>query len=85
MEAGDTNPAVVGHRCRHAIKLSAKQRRAGGKVKCIVEENAAAGPYSCRTNPADFGVSVDDDGRDRIGRVLQEDKVVAQGVPGNRG
>ena len=33
MEAGDTNPAVVGHRCRHAIELSAKKRSAGGKIK----------------------------------------------------
>ena len=37
MEAGDTNPAVVGHRCRHAIELSAQKRGAGGKIKCIVE------------------------------------------------
>ena len=79
MEAGDTNRTIVGHRCRHAIELSAKKRGAGGKVKCIVEENAVVGPYSCRTDPADFGVSVDNDGRDRIGIALQKDKVVAQG------
>src|ERR1700730_1129638 len=70
METGDTNRTVVGNRCRHAIDLSAKKRGAGGNVKCVVEENAVLGPYSCRTDPADFGVSVDNDGRDRIGIVL---------------
>ena len=67
METGDTNRAIVGHSCRHAIKLSAKKRGAGGNVKCIVEEHAVLGPYSCRTDPSDFGVSIDNDGRDRIG------------------
>ena len=55
MEAGDTNPAVVGHRCRHAIELSAKERGTRGNIKCIVEENAVLGSYSCGANPADFG------------------------------
>jgi hypothetical protein len=78
MEAGDTNPAVVGHRCRHAIEFSAKKRGAGGNIKCIVEENAVLGPNPCRADPADFGVSVNNDRRVRIGIVLQKDKVVAQ-------
>ncbi len=27
VEAGDTNPTVVGHRCRHAIELSTEEGR----------------------------------------------------------
>ena len=54
MEAGDTNPAVVGHRCRHAIELSAKKRRAGGKVKCIVEETANEGRILLPSQPSGF-------------------------------
>src|ERR1044072_8432734 len=38
MKADHTNPAVVGHRCRHAIELSAKKRSAGGKKNCIAEQ-----------------------------------------------
>jgi hypothetical protein len=79
VEAGDTNPTVIGHRRRHAIELSAKKRGTRRNVKCIVEENAVLSPDSCRADPADFRVCVDNDRRVRIGIVLQEDKVVAQG------
>ena len=79
VEAGDTNPTVIGHGCRHAIELSAKKRAAGSNIECIVKENAVLRSYSCRADPADFRVTVDNDGRGRIGVVLQEDEVVAQG------
>src|SRR3979411_2592827 len=79
MEAGDTNRTVVGNRCRHAVELSAKKRGAGGNIKCIIKENTVLCAYSCRSDPADFRVCVDNDRRVRIGIVLQEDEVVAQG------
>ena len=68
MKIDDTNVGVVGYYIRAPIELSAKQLSARAKVKCIVEENAVRGFYSCRADPADFGVSVDNDGRDRIGK-----------------
>ena len=50
MEAGDTNPAVVGNGCGYAIELSAKKRGAGSNVECIVEENVVLRPIlPCRT------------------------------------
>jgi hypothetical protein len=82
MEACDTNPAVVGHRCRHAIELSAEKRGARGQVKGIVEENAVRDANSRRADPADFGVTVNNDRRVILGIVLQEDKVVAQSRAG---
>ena len=81
MEPGDANRAVVGHRCRHAVELSAKKRRTGSKVKCIIKEHTTLGSYSRRANPADFGVTVDNDWRVILGIALQEDKVVAQSGP----
>src|SRR5882724_2741299 len=79
MEAGDTDRAVVGHGCRHAIELSTKKRRTRRNVKCTVEENRVLSSYPCRTDPADFGITVDNDGRVILGIALQEDKVIGQG------
>jgi hypothetical protein len=58
MEAGDSNRTVVGNRCRQAIGLSAKKRRAGGNIKCIIKENTVLGAYSCGADPTDFRVCV---------------------------
>ena len=79
VEAGDPNPTVISHGSRHAIELSAKKRAARSNIECIVKENAVLRSYSCRADPADFCVSVDNDGRVRIGVVLEKDEVVAQG------
>src|SRR4030095_10870828 len=78
MKAGHTHVGVVGHYIRAPIELSAKQLSARAKVKCIVKEAGSPRSYSCRTDPSDFGFSIDNDGRDRIGKAFQQDKVVAQ-------
>ena len=74
VEAGDTNPTVISHGCRHAVELSTKKGGTRRNVKCFVEENRVLGSYSCRADPADFSVTVDNDGRDRIGIVFQQIK-----------
>ena len=85
MEAGNTNPAVIGNGRGHAIELSAKKRGAGSNEERIVKKNAVLRSNSCRADPADFRVSIDNNGRSRIGIILQEDKIIAQAVPGSRG
>ena len=78
MKIDDTHVGVVGHYIRAPIELSAKQLAAPGEVKCIVEHHATRDPYSRCADPTDFGVTVDNDRRGRIGKVLQENKIVAQ-------
>src|SRR4051812_30188375 len=78
MKIDDTNVAVIGHHIRAPIKLGAKQLSAGGKIECIIEHHATRHAYSRCTDPTDFGVTVDNDRRGRIGKVLQENKIIAQ-------
>src|SRR5205814_8165794 len=78
MKIDDTHVGVVGHYIRAPVELSAKQLGTRSKVKCIVEHHATRDAYSRCTDPADFGVTVDDDRRGRIGEVLQENKIIAQ-------
>src|SRR6266478_5260281 len=77
VEAGETNRTVVGNRGRHAKELSPKKRGTRGKVECIIKEHTVLRPYPRRTNPADFGVTVNNDGRGKISIGFQKDKVVA--------